>query len=98
VVRGLLTCKYCQQRLVISWSGHYVRDPFHKQFSAARMLRRESHPVARMLRDFGIAKHASLLAALSGLVFLSLVLSFAGQSTFQKTSPTLSNPTTEITE
>jgi hypothetical protein len=98
VVRGLLTCKYCQERLVITWSGHYVRDPFNRQLSAARMLRRESHPIARMLRDFGVAKHASLFAALSGIVFLSLILSFSGQITSQKGTPTPSTPITEVSE
>jgi hypothetical protein len=102
VVHGLLTCKHCQERLVVSWSGHYVRDPFSRhlnhQLSAARMLRRESHPIARMVRDFGIARHASMLAALSGLVFLSLILSFSGQATSQKGAPSPVNPTTELSE
>lgn len=102
VVHGLLTCKYCQERLVISWSGHYVRDPFSRQlnhqFSATRMLRRESHPIARIFRDFGIARHASLLAALGGLVFLSLILSFSGQATSQKGVPFNANPATELSE
>ena len=52
---GLYTCAYCQERLVVSHSGHYVRDPFTiRQLQAGQLLRRQSRPLARILRDFGI--------------------------------------------
>lgn len=70
---GLYTCPYCQARLVISWSGHYVRDPFTlKQLAVGRLLRRQSRPVARILRDVGIAKRPSLWAVLAGIMVAGL--------------------------
>lgn len=73
ILGGLYTCPHCQARLVISWSGHYVRDPFtFKQLSVARLLRRQSSPVARILRDVGIKKRPSFWAVLAGLVVASL--------------------------
>ncbi len=73
ILGGLYTCPHCQARLVISWSGHYVRDPFiFKQLSVARLLRRQSSPVARILRDVGIKKRPSVWAVLAGVVVASL--------------------------
>ncbi len=70
---GLYTCPYCQERLVITWSGHYVRDPFNlRQMAVGRMLRRQSHPMARIIRDFGLAKHSPLLAVLAGAIVLGV--------------------------
>lgn len=52
LLQGLLICQHCRERLVITWSGHYVRDPFTlHQAASARTLRRESHPFFRILRD-----------------------------------------------
>jgi hypothetical protein len=35
-----------------------VRDPFSlKQLTVGKMLRRESRPLARIQRDFGLGKH-----------------------------------------
>ena len=52
LLQGLLICQHCRERLVITWSGHYVRDPFTlHQPASARVLRRESHPFFRILRD-----------------------------------------------
>lgn len=66
---GLYTCPYCQERLVISWSGHYVRDPFtFRQLAVGRMLRRQSRPLARILRDVGLAKPPALLGVLASAV------------------------------
>lgn len=73
ILGGLYTCPHCQARLVISWSGHYVRDPFSfKQLSVSRLLRRQSSPVARILRDVGIKKRPSIWAVLAGLVVASV--------------------------
>lgn len=53
LLKGLLTCHNCRERLVVSWSGHYVRDPFSlKPLATGQMLRRESRPLARIQRDF----------------------------------------------
>ncbi|MEB3828498.1 hypothetical protein LKK83_13505 [Phormidium sp. CCY1219] len=58
---------------MISWSGHYVRDPFSlKQLSVARLLRRQSRPAARILRDVGLGKPPSLWAILAGILVASL--------------------------
>ena len=75
---GLFACPHCRSRLVISWSGHYVRDPFTlRQIAIGRALRRQSHPLARFLRDFKADRQASLVvvavsAALLGCSFLGL--------------------------
>ncbi len=43
---GLVKCQHCQACLVVSWSGHYVRDPFvYKHFVSLRAFRhRQSLP------------------------------------------------------
>ncbi|NEQ72587.1 MAG: hypothetical protein F6K24_15575 [Okeania sp. SIO2D1] len=52
VFNGLFTCPYCHSHLVISWSGHYVRDPLVlQQLDLGQMLRRQSRPLARLRRD-----------------------------------------------
>lgn len=68
---GLFSCPYCQERLVISKSGHYVRDPFTlRQIAISSLIRRESRPLARILRDFGILKRpAAILALGSAIIF-----------------------------
>ncbi|HLO49388.1 MAG TPA: hypothetical protein VK211_13315 [Kamptonema sp.] len=72
---GLFTCPHCQSHLVISWSGHYVRDPFTiRQLTVGRMLRRQSRPLARIQRDFGFAKHLPLLAILGSAVFFGFTI------------------------
>ena len=63
---GLYTCPHCQARLVISLSGHYVRDPFSfRQTSVEQLLRRQSRPLARILRDVGLTKPSSIMALLA---------------------------------
>lgn len=70
---GLLVCKRCQQRLVISWSGHYVRDPFRRRYAdIERSLRRESHPFNRILRDLHLNRPSFLLIVLSSLLLLGV--------------------------
>lgn len=72
---GLYTCPYCQERLVISWSGHYVRDPFTlKQLAVGRMLRRQSRPLARVLRDVGLGKRSSLMGVLASAVVVGITV------------------------
>lgn len=72
---GLLTCEYCRERLVVSWSGHYVRDPFAlKQMTSERMLRRASSPLARICRDFRLSDSPLALAVLGGVVLLGMAI------------------------
>lgn len=67
---GLYTCAYCQERLVVSNSGHYVRDPFTiRQLQTGQLLRRQSQPLARILRDFGVP-----FVILGSVVLLSVTL------------------------
>ncbi|GAB4281732.1 MAG: hypothetical protein Fur0025_10480 [Oscillatoriaceae cyanobacterium] len=80
---------------MISWSGHYVRDPFNlNQMARARAdlqfgglmglssrdrkskslrflagpsaLRRQSRPLARILRDVGLTRNPAMLLVLAG--------------------------------
>lgn len=93
VVRGLLTCQHCQERLVVSWSGHYVRDPFTlRHLTATRMLRRESHPIARILRDFGLNKSAPFIAIASGVVLLGILLPVLGGFTIRTAPSPITSP------
>jgi len=72
---GLFTCPHCHTHFVMSHSGHYVRDPFCLQKCAvAQMLRRQSHPLARILRDLSLTKGLPLLAIISSLLFLGVSL------------------------
>ena len=72
---GLFTCPHCHTNFVLSHSGHYVRDPFClQQCAVAQMLRRQSHPLARILRDLILTKGLPLLAIISSLLFLGISL------------------------
>lgn len=83
LLTGLLTCQQCRERLVVSWSGHYVRDPFSiKPLGTERMLRRESHPFYRILRDLGITRFHVMLIVLAGTLAFGV---FSGL--FEKTTP-----------
>ena len=79
LVNGLLTCPHCRSRLVVSLSGHYVRDPFSakrpRPAETSRKLRQQSRPWARILRDSGISKHSPLIAMVSGLIVVSFTMS-----------------------
>ena len=58
---GLFSCPYCQEKLVVCQSGHYVRDPFiWKQMMISSALRRQSRPLARIIRDFIFIKRPFL--------------------------------------
>ncbi|MFO7029371.1 hypothetical protein B9T07_04760 [Limnospira fusiformis CCALA 023] len=75
VFGGLFTCPNCHTHLVISNSGHYVRDPFSWQhWAIGRMLRRQSHPLARIGRDVCSTKPFPLVAIVSSLLLLSLAV------------------------
>ncbi|MDJ0554845.1 MAG: hypothetical protein QNJ68_10455 [Microcoleaceae cyanobacterium MO_207.B10] len=66
---GLFTCPYCHSHLVISWSGHYVRDPLClQQLNIGQMLRRQSRPLARLRRDLS-SQYLPIIALLSGAIF-----------------------------
>jgi uncharacterized protein YbaR (Trm112 family) len=85
---GLFSCPYCQERLVVCQSGHYVRDPFTaKQIMISSTLRRQSRPLARIVRDFILLKRPIVVLAVVIGIFLSAI--------------TLTQPTTssdELTE
>lgn len=71
---GLFSCPYCQQRLVVCRSGHYVRDPFMlKQIMLCSSLRRQSSPFARIIRDFILIKRPILSLAVGLAIFLSMI-------------------------
>ena len=70
---GLFTCPYCQERLVVTWSGHYVRDPHScKQVIISHMLRRQSRPWARVMRDFGFVKRPAVIVAVGSAILLGI--------------------------
>jgi hypothetical protein len=85
---GLLTCPHCRERLVISVSGHYVRDPFKPKPPkiTGRMLRRQSRPLARILRDSGLSRHSQFLALLGSLILLGFSMAVVGGIASQKIS------------
>ncbi|MCL2933424.1 MAG: hypothetical protein MGG11_14585 [Trichodesmium sp. MAG_R03] len=67
---GLFTCPYCHSHLVISWSGHYVRDPLAiQQLDIGQMLRRQSRPLARLRRDL-TRQYLPIVAIISSAIFL----------------------------
>ena len=71
---GLFTCPYCQEKLVVCQSGHYVRDPFiWRQMMISSALRRQSRPLARMIRDFIFIKRPLLSLLVGSAVFLTIV-------------------------
>ena len=52
-----------------------MRDPFClQQCAVAQLLRRQSHPLARILRDLSLTKGLPLLAIISSLLFLGISL------------------------
>jgi hypothetical protein len=70
---GLFTCPSCQERLVVTWSGHYVRDPYnYRQVTISHLLRRQSRPFARILRDFGNARRPSVLVAVGSVILFGV--------------------------
>jgi hypothetical protein len=97
LVMGLFTCPHCGSRLVVSWSGHYVRDPFTlQQIAVGQMLRRQSHPVARIIRDFVLAKRSAIAFLVASAVCLGLTWFGTGEPTSQR--PTLRSLFRQVTE
>jgi hypothetical protein len=90
---GLYSCPYCQERLVVCQSGHYVRDPFtyNKQVTLSSSLRRQSRPLARILRDFVILKSPVIALVVGGAILLGVI--GMSQQASEPDSPQL--PTTE---
>jgi hypothetical protein len=82
-MQGLLTCPHCRSRFVVSVSGHYVRDPFaaNRKRVNGKTIRRQSRPLARMMRDTGISKHSPLIAIATSLLALGFTLSIVGKPT-----------------
>ncbi len=81
--KGLFTCNSCQEKLVVTWSGHYVRDPFSgRQVLVAQLLRRQSSPWARILRDLGAIKRPFMYIAVGALIVSASV--FAIESVSQQ--------------
>ncbi|PAX53285.1 hypothetical protein [Brunnivagina elsteri] len=78
---GLFTCPYCQERLVVSQSGNYVRDPFiFRQMMISSALRRQSRPLARILRDFVLLKRPVLAFFLGSAIVFGMITT-TGQNT-----------------
>lgn len=85
MIGGLYTCPHCQARLVISFSGHYVRDPFSfRQGGMEQLLRRQSRPWARIIRDVGLTKPSSLVALLASAVVAGITLAFIQGWTWER--------------
>ncbi|WP_066375423.1 MULTISPECIES: hypothetical protein [unclassified Anabaena] len=71
---GLFTCPYCQERLVVCQSGHYVRDPFTlNQMVICSALRRQSSPLARIIRDFILCKRPLVAFAVGSAIIVSMI-------------------------
>jgi len=88
LLTGLLVCKQCQERLVISWSGHYVRDPFHlQQLGTSRSLRRESHPFYRIMRDLRLTRPKVFMALLVGSLVVGILSIFSEKFATKITHP-----------
>ncbi|GAP93662.1 hypothetical protein NIES2104_01690 [Leptolyngbya sp. NIES-2104] len=75
----MLTCPHCRSRLVVSLSGHYVRDPFRTKKLSSQQLRKQSRPIARIFRDSGLAKHSPLLAIVGSLLVVSFSMAVLSQ-------------------
>ena len=72
---GLFTCPYCQEKLVVCQSGHYVRDPFiWRRIIISSALRRQSRPLARLIRDFILIKRPFLFLVLGSAIFLIVTI------------------------
>ncbi|UKO98812.1 hypothetical protein [Nostoc sp. UHCC 0870] len=71
---GLFSCPYCQEKLVVCQSGHYVRDPFAlNQMMICSALRRQSSPLARIIRDFVLFKRPLVAFAVSSAIVFGMI-------------------------
>ena len=58
---------------MVTWSGHYVRDPFNgKQVMLTQLLRRQSRTWPRILRDFGLVKRPSVIIAVASAILFGV--------------------------
>jgi hypothetical protein len=65
-LNGLYTCPNCKTRLVVSWSGHFVRDPATSHYyGLTRGLRRTGQPIKRAIREIGIMPIVGLIGAIA---------------------------------
>ncbi len=88
---GLYNCPYCQERLVVCHSGNFVRDPFPlKQITLSSVLRRQSRPFARILRDFVFFKHPLIAFILGSAIFFG-VISITQTNTIENDTPSVFN-------
>lgn len=99
LLAGLLVCHQCQERLVVSWSGHYVRDPFQlRRHNTERSLRRESHPLSRILRDLKVSHPNTLVAILAGTLLFGVFGLFSEKiasnqtDSWQRSTPNMHQP------
>lgn len=91
---GLFTCPYCQERLVVCQSGHYVRDPFTlNQMLICSALRRQSSPLARIIRDFILCKRPLLALAVSSTIIFSMITMIQQRTSYE---PQQLNRTEEV--
>ncbi|WGV23803.1 hypothetical protein [Halotia branconii] len=87
---GLFSCPYCQERLVVCRSGHYVRDPFTlKQIMICSALRRQSSPLARIIRDFVLLKRPVLALAVGSAILLSMITMTQQNTSYDQQLPSV---------
>ncbi|MGI0490639.1 hypothetical protein ACN4EG_02405 [Alkalinema pantanalense CENA528] len=77
-IGGLKVCPHCGARLVVSGSGHYVRDPFRWQLPSVKILRHQSHPLSRLVRDSGLKTPSSAMALIASLFLLGITTAYSG--------------------
>ncbi|MDY7008212.1 MAG: hypothetical protein SWX82_30865 [Cyanobacteriota bacterium] len=83
VFNGLFTCPYCHSHLVISWSGHYVRDPLAlQQLDIGQMLRRQSRPLARLRRDLS-RQYLPIVVAIGSVILFGGAIASLSKFDFQ---------------
>jgi hypothetical protein len=88
VLGGLFTCPHCHTHFVISNSGHFVRDPFClRKWAVGQMLRRQSHPWARIRRDLWLTRRFPLAMLVSGILFVSLAVAANNQLSSEQNLP-----------
>lgn len=102
-IRGLLACQHCRECLVVTWSGHYVRDPFvnkaapvDNQDEVARALRRTSHPIARLRRDLGLRPSPATWVVIGSVMVLVGMACWMFQTSNSPSVPPANPPQTAL--
>jgi len=72
-VSGLVKCHHCQVCLVVSWSGHYVRDPYGHTSSQVPSRQERSAPQA--FQNFSRFSYFSIAIVLGSLLLGGIALS-----------------------